>query len=405
MRTPGGRLPEARHFAVAMGLLLATASCSELVSDGFDYGNMNVRVARRSGEPVPGVRLVLYTGTQVMSYGESDETGRFSFEFVPPGEYGVRAVPEEPFVTSTGQASTWQDGIRMEEGGRTEVSFTLLKHGPGTIRVQVRDASGAPVPGTDVALYAHYGDVAGGVTGLAGEHEFAEIPFGGYGVRVETGLGYVTPPGRGSSFVDGLVVDAGSVETLEFTVQRCTGSIRVRAIDRVGHGVAGVRLSLYTFRGPIAEAVTDASGAAEFPQAPCGNLGVALQPGEGYTFPSGPGASFVDGIRVTDGISRELSFAITPCRGAVQVRVADRSGAPVQGTGLVLYSLLGVFAEGATEAGGVFTFAGVPCGEFGVRLLPPPGYSVPEGRGSSYVDALAVENGTNVSVAFVLPRS
>lgn len=386
-------------------LLLLASGCSELTSDGFDYGSVDVQVLRRNGEPAPGVRVVLYTWSHHLAYGETGADGRHTFDFVPPGDYGVRAVPEEPFVTFTGFASVSEDGVEIEKGGREEVTFTLLKRGPGTVRVRVEDEGGAPVPGTEVFVYAYDGVAAEGVTGPNGEHEFAEVPFGDYGVRIEPALGYVAEPGPGTSFVDGIRVDEGSLDVLDFTVARCTGRIRVRVADPSGEPVAGVRLSLYTFRGQVAEAVTDASGAAEFPEAPCANLGVSLQPGPGYTFAPGRGSSFVDDLAIERGTEREISFVVTPCAGRIRARVVDADGSPVAGAGLVLYDSRGDLAEGETGADGRFAFDPAPCGDLGMRVVPPAGYRVEEGRGSSFFDALRVEAGSDRSVEFVLSRS
>lgn len=398
-------MPLRRVPVLAPLLLILLAGCSELLSDGFDYGSVEVQVVQRSGEPAPGVKLILYTWSHHMAYGESDAEGRHTFEFVPPGSYGVRAVPEEPFVTFTGFASVARDGVAMEKGGHEEVTFTLLKRGPGTVRVRVRDASGNAVPGTEVFLYAHFGGIADGVTGPTGEHVFEEVPFGDYGVRIEPTPGYVAAPGRGTSFLDGIVVDEGSVDVLEFAVERCTGRIRVRVADRSGSPVAGVRLSLYSFRGGISTAVTDEGGRAEFPEAPCGNLGVALQEALGYTFPPGRGAAFVDGLEIGNGTEREVLFEVTPCTGRIRARVVDVAGAPVPGARLVLYASSGELAEGETGAAGEFAFDTAPCGELGVKVEPPSGWGVAQGRGSSFFDALVVESGSERSVEFVLTRS
>ena len=111
--------------------------------------------------------------------------------------------------------------------------------------------------------------------------------------------------------------------------------------------------------------------------------------------------SFHDGISVTRQSDQMFSFTVEACRGEVGVRVEDENSDPVSGALLELYALNRTWDQDFTGANGVLTFTQA-CGmEVGVRVTPPAGYTVPEGRGSSFYDGLRPDIGGRVEAIHV----
>src|SRR5690554_5294810 len=89
-RDSGSRIRRCR-FSVVLFVALLSVACDELVTD-FEYSSVTVEAIRRNGEPVEGLEFLLYTGVRAMEYGTTDASGRYTFEFVPFGNYGVSTL-------------------------------------------------------------------------------------------------------------------------------------------------------------------------------------------------------------------------------------------------------------------------------------------------------------------------
>jgi hypothetical protein len=190
-------------------LLLATAACSELFTEPFDYGTVEVSTERTSGGPARGVHLVLYSGTRVLDQGYSDEDGRLTFRLVPFGNLGVAAGtaglslrPSYQFVT-----------FRMDEGGVQRVSFSFVPC-EGSISIQVLDDASEPVQGAEVSVYSPERTVGTDFSDASGRHRFEGLPCGNYGAHVRAPSGYTA----GTSFIDGLEVEDGALIEVVFTL-------------------------------------------------------------------------------------------------------------------------------------------------------------------------------------------
>lgn len=378
------------------------AGCSELVEEPYDYGTVEVVAHRRSGEGVPGVGLVLYTGTRQLDFGATDSQGRARFDYVPFGNLGVFATPPDgyrPLSFATGYVSTFP----MDEGERQEVSFTYLKFGPGSVAARVTDTDGTPLEGIPLHLYSPSEVVQEGETDASGELRFVDVPFGHYGVRAELRRGFTVP----RVFRDGLIVEDGVEERAEFILQRCVGQIRVRAtVEPGGAPLAGVGATLYEFTGPVEGDFTDASGEYVFDELPCTNYGVRTDPILGYERVNPPSGIIDRLVLTTNGQERLAHFTFRACRGSIVVRVVDQAGAPVANAQLIFYTWQGILQVVSTGADGGHTFADIPCGEdYAVMVRPPEGYTVVEGKGSSYFDGLTVKAGDAYQFTFSLAAS
>ena len=79
-------------------LLLAlafAAGCENLLTRPIRYARIVVEVKTPTGEPLPGMFTILYTGARPMSYARTNAEGVVEFPFVPPAQYGVWVVNGE----------------------------------------------------------------------------------------------------------------------------------------------------------------------------------------------------------------------------------------------------------------------------------------------------------------------
>ena len=198
----------------------------------------------------------------------------------------------------------------------------------------------------------------------------------------------------------------GSDQTFSFSVERCSGTVRASVQDASGAPVAGHPLRLYSSTETLETGDTGADGLAVFDSIDCGGpRGLALVETPGWSFEEGRGSSFYDGISVTQGSDQTFSFSVERCSGEIGVRVEDEGGTPVSGATLELYAAGRTWNQGVTGADGLLTFTQA-CGmEIGVRVVPPSGYSVPEGRGSSFYDGLRPDLDGRVDLVFRLQAS
>jgi hypothetical protein len=207
-----------RHTLLAAVVMSMLAGCSELTSAGYDYGSIEVKAVSTEGEPISGVRLLLYTGVQHMAYGETGSDGSHEFAFVPHfGTFGVRAQPPAEYLVAEGRGLNFVDGIVIERGGRETIVFTFERNG-AVIRVRVVEPSGVGIAGARVVLYDQLQTHAEGFTDSNGELVFSSVPLGNLGVRATPPEGYVMPEG-GPPYIDGLQTSPGSEHSLTFTFE------------------------------------------------------------------------------------------------------------------------------------------------------------------------------------------
>jgi hypothetical protein len=397
------RAAQVRTLVAAAVLALTAGACSELLRDGYDYGAVHVETVRRNGDPIPGVELALYSGARVWARGVSDADGRYVFRFVPPGNFGVRAVPpRERYAVVEGRGRSFIDGLQIDLGRDTAVSFTFLKFGDGAVQVAVRDPAGNPVPGTRLILYS--GTVRMEATAdVNGVHRFEPVPFGNFGVRAVPPAGYSARERRGEAFMDGIEVDEGSVERAVLQLLR-NGRIRVQIVDAAGAGVPATEVLLYSGAGHVDRRRTDPRGEVEFGPLPADAYGIRLtQIPAGFAMREARGSSFVDGIRIEP--ERFDTVRVTLLRkGIVRARVQDPAGTPLAGAKIWLYTAAGIQAEGVTGPSGTIVFADLDIGQYGLQLQPPVGYRMEPGRGGSFIDGIAVEPGVDLLNTFTVFR-
>jgi hypothetical protein len=393
-----------RLRTVVLCLAVAAATgCDDLLTPAFDYGEIEVVAARRSGDGVPGVRLTLYTGTRHLGYGITEADGRFVFDFVPQGQIAVLADPPEGY-RPVNLASGFIEAAVLPEGAEATFNFTYLKEGTGSVAVRVVEDSGKPIAGLRLQLNTGEGAVAQAVTGPTGEFVFDNLPLNHYSVFAFPMGALSFPDGSPLGIVDDLLIDEGHRELVEFTLSRCTGDLRVRVIDTGGAPISGLLLRLYTWEGTVGQGRTNDDGVYERLIMDCGNYGLDVERRPGIV-PAGTAGWTQDGILVEEGELRSVQMVFARCEARFGAQVFDESGAPVAAARIVLYTSAGFVDDGLTDSGGRADFSAVPChDEYGVAVEPPDGYSVREGRGQSYFDGISLREGDTHFVTFTVRR-
>ena len=108
-------------------LLLAASSCDYMLTRPALYSSVPVSVTLLNGDPVAGVKLELYTGFRPMDYAVTGADGRFTFEHVPLGNYGVYAIGVPNGYLPVGHP--YVDNLDVEPGVSPPVHLILTKVG------------------------------------------------------------------------------------------------------------------------------------------------------------------------------------------------------------------------------------------------------------------------------------
>ena len=389
-------------------LVILLSACATLFTDIIEFGSLEVLTVTRSGVPVTGSELTLYNNVQISAVGFTGADGKYRFKFISPQIYGVHNEPPDGYMRpedmAGGISTAYTHQIVIEEGDEKHASFSFVKIGPGRIDVSVMDLDGTPIEETKVFLYGPQGDLSEKLVGSSGSVSFDPVSFGNRGIRVVPPRLYLDGD-EGFFFQDGLLIDEGWTEEVSFILEKCLGTLRASVQDDSGAPFPEYPIRLYSPTADLDVRDTGTDGVAVFDSIACGNRGLAMVQRPGWLFEEGRGLSFHDGISVTRQSDQMFSFTVEACRGEVGVRVEDENSDPVSGALLELYALNRTWDQDVTGANGVLTFTQA-CGmEVGVRVTPPAGYTVPEGRGSSFYDGLRPDIGGRVELVFRLQAS
>jgi hypothetical protein len=212
-----------------------------------------------------------------------------------------------------------------------------------------------------------------------------------------------------SNIADELLVQGDTLKPVRFTfLKRGPGAVVVRIVQTTGAPLSGVSVTLYDPAAIRATARTDATGMVVFNPVPFGVYGVSVARPflfrDFKTLGDSAGA-FRDDLIVDAGARDSISFVLTKCAGLIRVSAVDQNGAPVLGSTAVVYTATSELAGQQTGADGRATFGDLPCvTQIGVRITAPAGYSVVQGRGTSFFDGLTFSVGQAVDVNFRLVK-
>jgi hypothetical protein len=301
-----------------VALLLMAAGCDAWLTKPSLYNSVTVVVSQRNGAPVAGVALSLYTGQRPMGYATTGADGRYVFQDVPQGNYGVFATPPdgydvlEHFIQAP--SSIFHDGLIVADDTLAPVRFTFLKKGPGSVSVHLTDPTAGDLRGVPVTLYSPQAVEGKAVTDAGGRATFANVPFGVHGVLVERPFlyrDYITLGDSLYSHRDDIIVDDGAADTATFQLKRCAGTMRAVLVDDAGLPVPNTTVLFYTPTLQLNVAASGPSGIVLFSPAPCATqLGMFITPGAGYTVAEGRGSRFIDGLTVTNGATAQATFRV-----------------------------------------------------------------------------------------------
>jgi hypothetical protein len=300
-------------------LMLLAAACDKWLTNPSLYNTVTVVVTTRSGAPIPGAALTLYTGQRPMGYASTGADGRHVFVDVPQGNYGVFAIPPDGYVPIEnllgGPPTIYKDKLIVARDTLSPVRFTYLKRGPGTLVAMVVEPTGTPIPGAAVTASSVSGVDTTATTDARGVATFSNVPFGLHALNVRRPPPYrdfVMPNDSLSKVRDSLIVEAGSTDTAIFRLSKCAGTLTALALDSTGMPVANATMKVYTSTEQLAQLATDTTGRISFSNAPCViQFGVSITPPAGYSVPTGRGSSFFDALTVVNNAAVSVTFHLT----------------------------------------------------------------------------------------------
>lgn len=389
--------------------IFGVIACDQMVTKPARFGAVEVRTTRRDDTPVARVPLVLFTGLRVMAYDTTDANGEARFVRVPEGlAYGVYAgIPEgyeRPERLLGGSISDFVP-FDVRRDSVPTVNFKFLRIGPGTVAARVLKEGEGPAANAEVELYAANGVVSKRQTDADGRARFDAVPFGAYGIRTLRTPEYRDVDEGPLLNQDGLVVEDGVTATGTLTLRKCLGSIVLRVADPVRGSAAAVGTELFTATAVIDTGRTMSDGTVRYDKLQCGAYGVRIRPSADWIIASGRGTSFMDGLVVHRDATVNVLLPVQydSCRGSIRATVVDAAGTPIAGASLVMYTEYDDPTVTQVATNGTTLFVNLGCAvRRGVRVTPPPNWTVREGPGSSYIEGFVVTSGGVVDLRFTL---
>lgn len=249
-------------------------------------------VADLEGAPIRGARVEIVPGSDVdaalfaADRVWTDAAGRFSFDALPPGTYGLTVF-----------APGYAPELREIAAGGQEVAFRL--EAGKTIEGRVLLPDGTPAPGIVVTARGADGGTARAVSGPGGEFRFTELHSGDF--RIDA-----APERPGGP--DGVVSGPDVRETTMVGVPAGARDVEIRlkpglaiagvVVTAEGTPVAGATV-IARGPGPEAFAATDERGAFRLRRLSPGEYTIAAnQPREGLTGEAANVAAGSEGVRI-----------------------------------------------------------------------------------------------------------
>lgn len=264
-------------------------------------GTVSGRVTNESGAALTGVQVALYSPAGILRRALTGADGTVRFPDVPFGVYGL-AIDRPHGYRDVGESlSVFRDGLLVEEGVVATATATLARC-VGTLGVRVADPVRGPAAGLIAYLYDATAVLDSARTGSDGRATFSS-GCGEFGVFLGGTPDWIVTPGRGSQYLDGIVVHRGERRDVELAVRynACRWQLAVRVTDEAGTLVPGASIESYDALGNR-EVRPVPTGETTVSNLPCGvERGVRVTSPEGWTVTPGRGSSFFDGLSGTDG--------------------------------------------------------------------------------------------------------
>ncbi|HYW06061.1 MAG TPA: carboxypeptidase-like regulatory domain-containing protein [Longimicrobium sp.] len=295
--------------------LISAAGCDALTG-GYRYGSVKVVAADRSGAPVSGVSVILFTPDYIVGEAVTGDDGVARFDPVGSGEFAVKARVPNAFLLVTRRDSVYRPPIRdsvftriqVREGEETTLPIPVHPLCCGTVRFRATDARGAPVSRARAIVFSTAGVAGEAVTGADGLLVLNTIPEGEYVFRVVAPDSAFFLTGRDSVSYRFRIAE-GQDTTVTYRMRAaCCATFRVTVRDQLGAAIPGVEVLAYGLPAAgLGKAVTDAAGTAEF-RVLAGTYGVRLERLPlGYVLAPG-GRALVDNIVLLPDGSRSVTL-------------------------------------------------------------------------------------------------
>ncbi|MFA6165594.1 MAG: carboxypeptidase-like regulatory domain-containing protein [Gemmatimonadaceae bacterium] len=277
-------------------------------------GTVVAKVVDQASASLSNVDVELYSATQSIGRQRTGSDGRVAFTPVPFGSYGVRAFRPEAYRDVGEPVTLDVDGLVVEEGV-TESRILALQRCAGTITLTVSNPTFGAGANIRTQLFRASGVVDARRTGTDGTVRYSGIDCDAYGVRMLPSADWVVIPGRGTEFLDGLILNRGTAHNVALPGQynACRGSLRVTATDPFGTAVPGATVTISTsYDDPVLTRSTSSTGIAVFEALGCGpERTVNITAPSGWTATPGRGGTFMDGLLVRNEGTVNLSFTLT----------------------------------------------------------------------------------------------
>lgn len=334
-------------------------------------GTIKGTVFKRDGTTAvgSGVNVTLSGPTFVTT--ATDTQGRFTFDFVPLGNFSIDASD-----SSNNRGRTTGSLTTTSQVAVSNVAFL----GKGTVSGTVKDGTGNPVPNASVNLGSNsiFGGSKSTSTDGAGHYSFTDVFIGSYNVNASSAITRLGGQASGAITSDGQTVTSDIVLT-------ATGSIAGTIFHFGGStAVPGATISLSNGQTTTA----DSQGHYRLDFVPVGNYNVdATDPATGDRGRTGASLSTQDQVATVNITLNGV--------GKVVVTVNDGGGNAVSGAQVNLDSetVFGGRQTGTTQADGTLIFSHVLAGNYFVSAVNPQ-----TSLGGTASGNVAVNNTSNITV-------
>ena len=313
-------------------------------------GTINGVVMKADGiTPVGGGVTVALSGPAFLTT-TTDPVGRYSFTFVPLGEFTIDATD-----TNGNHGRTTGNLFATGQTVGADVAFL----GKGTVSGTVMDSGGVSTPNATITLTSSslFGGNFKTTTDTNGKYTVNGVFIGSYSVTAQDSIGRRGGQGTGS-----ITSDAQNVTT-NITLGPAGGitGVVVRA-DGITK-VVGAQVSLSSYG---LTTTTDSNGSYTFDTLPLGSYNVSV------TDPSTGDQGKGSGTITTQGQVVTVNVQLNG-QGQVVVTVQDGGGNAVAGAQIRLTSTtsFGGSQTGVSQADGTYTFARVLAGTFTAAANDP----------------------------------
>jgi protocatechuate 3,4-dioxygenase beta subunit len=378
---------------------------------GTKFNDANGNGLLDSGEAgVAGVTINLFSGADTsakLASTVTDASGAFSFPNLVAGNYSLgEELPAGYRQTTPGGGGNFDVSLAPGQSVTDVLFGNQLANGTitGTKFVDVngnaaRDPGESGFPGVTIVLLNPANISSQTTTDASGNFSFVNLPPGTYVLSeiVPEGFHQTLPGPPGTLTV---TLSAGLTVSVLFGDQpnAATGTITgLKFDDANGNaaqdpgeaGVAGVTINLFAASGGalVATTTTGADGTFTFTDVNPGDYQVSEVLPDGFvqTLPGGSGM-----VPVTVAAGETASGVLFGNRAAAAAtgtisgfifydlnkdQIQDLGEKPFAAVTVRLEDLSGnVVATADTDANGVFTFTGVPAGDYKVSPVPPPNF-------------------------------